>query len=232
MGYGFDLVRVAPGLGLADRRAAVARAFEERERVVTDEAERTRRYTMPPSAEQSRLAGLLRARHPELRVTHESANHIELGERRLWVQISIFEDAAGIGMHPGGFSVAKYVEAARFVWDCLELLEREGSFATHDPQLGRVLDLSSDFEAVLATLAGDAAVKKHRASVARAEQSYENQVATAAKAASARPYSAKETYAVGDLVAHPTFGVGVVRAVSQKRMTILFETGTKVLVCG
>ena len=44
-------------------------------------------------------------------------------------------------MHPGGFSAAKYIEALRFAWDCLQLLEREGSFATFDTQAGPWLDL-------------------------------------------------------------------------------------------
>jgi hypothetical protein len=230
VGYGFDLVHVPRGLSPDERRAAVARAFEDFKPL--DEAERTQRVTMPPTAEQSRLAGLVKLRFPRLRITHESASHIELSERKLWTQIMIFEHAAGIGMHPGGFSAAKYVEAARFAWDCLELLEREGGFATYDPQLGRVLDLSTDFERVLATLSGETAVRKHRELVALAEQSYSNQLAAATKAGAAKPYSAKTRYIAGDLVEHPTFGAGVVQAVAPARVTILFELGTKVLVSG
>jgi hypothetical protein len=230
VGYGFDLVHVPRGLGRDERRAAVARAFEELEPI--DEAERTQRVTMPPSPEQSRLAGLLKLRFPRLRVTHESASHIELTERNLWTQISIFENAAGIGMHPGGFSAAKYIEAARLAWDCLGLLEREASFATYDPQLGRVLDLATDFETMLAVLSGERTVKKYREMVALAEQSYSNQVAVATKAGSGKPYSATARYVAGDLVEHPKFGAGVVQAVAPARVTILFDTGTKVLVSG
>jgi len=193
---------------------------------VPSETERTKRRASPPSDEQSRLAALLQARFPQLRATHASASHIELDDRALWIQVSIFQDAAGIGMHPGGFTTAKYIEALRFAWDCLEILEREGGFATYDTQVGRVLHLASDFEAVLATLAGDAAVKKHR----RAEDSYEARLAAAT--GPAKPYSAKATYAIGDRVEHPTFGAGVVRALAPSKVTVLFEAGTKTLVCG
>jgi hypothetical protein len=229
MGYGFSLVRVPSGLGPNERRAAARRRLDEEECSVVSDDERAQRRAMPPSAEQSRLAELLRAKFPKLRVTHASANHIELTQRALWVQVSIFEDAAGIGMHPGGFSTTKYIEALRFAWDCLELLEREGGFATYDSQCGRVLDLATDFETVLVTLAGDRAVKKHRDAVARAAESYESLLASAN--GPAKSYDATATFAVGDLVAHRTFGAGVVRAVAPPRVTILFQAGTKVLVC-
>jgi len=39
-----------------------------------------------------------------------------------------------------------------------------------------------------------------------------------ATAATARPYSRLERYAVGELVAHPTFGVGRVTGVDSKRL--------------
>lgn len=197
-----------------------------------DADERARRLTQPPSSEQTRLANLLTARFPQLRIDHESANHVELSDDDLWTRISIFENVAGIGMHPGRFTAAKYVHALQLAWACLELLEREGGFATYDTQVGRVLDLSRDFEVVLATLAGAAAVKKYREAVARAEQGYEHQLEQATKAgATAKPYSAKATYAVGDIVEHSTFGTGVVRAIAKSRATIQFEQGTKVLVC-
>jgi hypothetical protein len=224
MGYGFDLVRVPAGLSRAERRAAAMQVIDSQQ--VPSEAERAERRAMPPSDEQSRLAGLVQAKFPQLRTTHASASHIELDDRALWIQVSLFQDAAGIGMHPGGFTTAKYIEALRFAWDCLEILEREGGFATYDTQLGRVLHLPSDFEAVLATLAGNAAVKKHR----RDGESYEAQLASAT--GPAKPYSATATYAIGDRLEHPAFGVGVVRALAPARVAVLFQTGTKTLVCG
>jgi len=82
---------------------------------------------------------------------------------------------------------------------------------------------------VLATLSGERAVELYRDTVA---QSYEHQLATAAKAAPAKPYDPKAKYTVGDLVEHATFGAGVVRSVAASRVTIQFATSTKILVCG
>ena len=48
-----------------------------------------------------------------------------------------------------------------------------------------------------------------------------------------RPYSMRETFAVGDPVAHPKFGKGVVLEVLEaKKCAILFEEGRKVLAMG
>jgi hypothetical protein len=226
MGYGFDLVRVPTGLSTALRRAEAARVMEARAAKPFDTSEQ--RLAMPPSAEQARLAGLLRALFPKLIVTHESANWIELKDEELSTQISIFEDAAKIATNPGGFSVAKYVEAARFVWQCLELLESEAGLATYDPQVGRVLSLAKDFEIMLETLSGKPAVKLYR----KLLEGYEHQLSVAQKGGPVKPYSAKTPLAVGELVEHPSFGVGVVRAVALARATVQFPAGTKVLVCG
>lgn len=47
----------------------------------------------------------------------------------------------------------------------------------------------------------------------------------------ARKYSAKERYAVGDVIAHPTFGTGrVVEVMPDKKVTALFDVGAKILV--
>lgn len=45
-----------------------------------------------------------------------------------------------------------------------------------------------------------------------------------------RPYSMKDTYAVGDVVAHRIFGSGTVRAVTETNMTVYFGVGVKMLV--
>jgi hypothetical protein len=51
-------------------------------------------------------------------------------------------------------------------------------------------------------------------------------------ASSARKYSAKETFAVDDLVDHPTFGLGFVVAVRQDKVDIAFKADQKTLVHG
>jgi hypothetical protein len=51
--------------------------------------------------------------------------------------------------------------------------------------------------------------------------------------AQARTYSIKETYAPGDVLNHPSFGVGVTTAIKDAtKIEVLFENGTKVLVHG
>jgi hypothetical protein len=54
-----------------------------------------------------------------------------------------------------------------------------------------------------------------------------------AAAADRKPYSMKATYAVDDTLAHPTFGVGVVRKLlADKRIEVAFDAGVKILAHG
>ena len=49
---------------------------------------------------------------------------------------------------------------------------------------------------------------------------------------SASPYSVKAKLAAGDLIAHPTFGVGVVTAITDvHKAKVFFEDGERMLVC-
>ena len=51
--------------------------------------------------------------------------------------------------------------------------------------------------------------------------------------ARAKSYSTKESYALGDLVQHPSFGFGVATAIKDvTKIEVLFESGPKVLVHG
>ncbi len=56
--------------------------------------------------------------------------------------------------------------------------------------------------------------------------------AIAAAKGEKKPYSATAKVAVGDLLEHPKFGLGVVLAVDPGRAHILFESGARKLVCG
>jgi hypothetical protein len=40
------------------------------------------------------------------------------------------------------------------LWDCLEILRSQVSFSAFDPQVGKVLELSSDFDLVMNTACG------------------------------------------------------------------------------
>ena len=51
--------------------------------------------------------------------------------------------------------------------------------------------------------------------------------------AKALPYDMKASYKVGNLVKHPTFGLGVVKQLTgANKVEILFEDGVKLLRCG
>jgi hypothetical protein len=52
-------------------------------------------------------------------------------------------------------------------------------------------------------------------------------------AAAAKEYSIKDSYAPGDIVKHPNFGIGVTTAIKNgTKIEVLFETGPKVLIHG
>jgi hypothetical protein len=75
---------------------------------------------------------------------------------------------------------------------------------------------------------------KPRAATPRAEKvviTWEQRLA-GKDPATAKTYSAKETFAVGDLVNHPTFGLGLVEAVRDDKADITFKAEAKTLVHG
>jgi hypothetical protein len=54
----------------------------------------------------------------------------------------------------------------------------------------------------------------------------------AQKGGVSRPYSPKTTFAMDDVVSHPTFGTGLVEAVRSDKIDVIFRIGTKTLVHG
>ncbi len=48
----------------------------------------------------------------------------------------------------------------------------------------------------------------------------------------ARRYSVKELFGDGEVLSHPTFGIGIVREVRSDKLTVVFNAGTKTLVHG
>ena len=51
--------------------------------------------------------------------------------------------------------------------------------------------------------------------------------------AQAKPYSPKDTYVAGDVLDHPTFGVGAISAVKDPtKIEVIFEGGVKLLAQG
>ncbi len=64
------------------------------------------------------------------------------------IQITLSDDTADVTVpywHTGDAAKQTFEE----IWSYLKLLEAEGGFATYDPQLERILNLSADFSSVL-----------------------------------------------------------------------------------
>ena len=155
MSYGFDLVRLAPAADLDEEASAKAERMRATLEAMADQ-------DVPRSSDPSReqrmqeLAAALMSRHPTLE-RHPSSfgdadsgrpRVIELNERSCWIQIHLFDDGAGASFSFVGDAQA-CTRALRLLWDCLEILESEAGYSTYDPQIGKVLNLESDFETVL-----------------------------------------------------------------------------------
>lgn len=66
---------------------------------------------------------------------------------------------------------------------------------------------------------------------AKAAMTFE-QLLSSKDATKARRYTPKDTYAVDDVIDHPTFGYGVVTGVRVDKLEVMFKTDTKTLVHG
>lgn len=116
-----------------------------------------------------RLAAALIAKNPMLepfafgfeeiasfeKITVEEAKnkhrHIELNgpEDSNGIQIALFDDEVSLTVpywHQGPAARRVFEE----IWSYLEIIQREGGFFAYDPQIERVVDLETDFEASLA----------------------------------------------------------------------------------
>ena len=83
----------------------------------------------------------LRFRHLELNGPEEGCNGI---------QITLFDDEASVTV-PYWYTLERATETFREIWDYLEIMTRETGY---DPQVGRILDLASDFEEVVSAYSG------------------------------------------------------------------------------
>lgn len=168
MSYGFDLVRLPPG---------VNPEAEYRQHLRETEEQLTRSRGEPGAIDsyreevKRRLARELVARHPSLRIAQLDLEErarvhgidlseakrrfrdIELNEERYSIQITLFDDAAGVSFSFDG-TVDDCKEAVRFLWNCLKTLHTEGGFSVFDPQVDKLLDLESDRDLVMKTICG------------------------------------------------------------------------------
>ncbi|SRR6266542_2256125 len=153
MSYTIDLVRLPPGV---DPEAAYKKQSKEKEEQLA-KSRGVEPGPADPKKEQAKqqLARALVARHPGLRIAQPdfTARNIELNEERYSIQIVLFDDTAGASFSFSG-AAEECKKAMRVLWDCLEILRAQGGFSAFDTQVGKVLDLDSDFEVVLNTACG------------------------------------------------------------------------------
>lgn len=168
MSYGLDLVRLPAG---KDAEAAYAEYQQERERQYeagTTAADRLGPVDPEKEERKERVAAALIAINADLErfernyaaIAQEDAipeaearrlyRDVELNDHRHSIQITLFDDEAGISFSYTGRGEA-CAKALRKLWECLEVLEAEGGYRTYDPQVAKVLDLGSDFETVRST---------------------------------------------------------------------------------
>jgi hypothetical protein len=144
MSYDLYLYRVPPG---ADPLQAPRAAFES----VDDPP-------APPDAPErmAALASALREAHPALAMRSGGEGgdaFVLLQSNASGIQVWLFPTHCTVDVaywHSGEEAVA----ALREAWGYAEMLEREAGSRTYDPQLDRVLDLRTDFDAALAAYGG------------------------------------------------------------------------------
>jgi hypothetical protein len=76
---------------------------------------------------------------------------MELNDHELGLQIILFDERASVTIPFARHGNSKATTMLRAVWACLKVLEDEGDLSTYDSQLGKILCLDSDFDAVLKT---------------------------------------------------------------------------------
>jgi hypothetical protein len=163
--YGLNLVRLPAGI---DSGVAYTQYQEEQARnyeAGLNAADRLGPIDPAKEERKQRLAAALVASNPDLkkfernyaRIAAEESisesearrrfRNVELNDHRHSLQIVLFDDEPGVSFSFTGKG-EDCVDAVRTLWGCLQVLESEGGYRTYDPQIGRVLDLNSDFDSV------------------------------------------------------------------------------------
>lgn len=119
-------------------------------------AEALMRFDPRLSIAEFDYAGLaVRQTIPEAEV-RQQYRHIELEpDDDTGIQITLWDDTADITF-PEGYPEDEAPEVLRRAWDYLTLLQQTGGFAVYDPQLEEIVDLSTDFDTVLAQYSSEA----------------------------------------------------------------------------
>ncbi len=170
MSYAFDLVHLPPGV---DREEAYEHMQQQKANSFEHLSRSQRLGPIDPAKEEvkRRLAAALQQRHRSLKtfefdysriaqsegISESEARrlyrHLELNDPQLSIRILLFDDEAGTEFAFSG-DAGGCANALRELWDCLEIMESAGGYSTHDPQLGKFLDLKSDFGLVLKSVCG------------------------------------------------------------------------------
>jgi hypothetical protein len=169
MSYVIDLVRLPANV---DPEAAYREQSREKEEELA-KSQGADPGPVDPGKQQAKeqLARSLVTHHPGLRVAQPDFaalarrhgidisearrrfRNIELNDEQHSLQIILFDDTAGISFaFSGAFEDCQ--KAMRLLWSCLEILGSQGGFSAFDSQVGKVLNLDSDFDRVVKTACG------------------------------------------------------------------------------
>jgi hypothetical protein len=102
---------------------------------------------------QPDFAALARRHGIDISEARRRFRNIELNDEQHSIQIILFDDTAGAAFaFSGAFDECQ--KAMRLLWSCLETLRSQGGFSAFDSQVGKVLNLDSDFDRVVKTACG------------------------------------------------------------------------------
>lgn len=148
MSYDFTLFRPKPGISLEDAAASL----HDEQRVESVEGK-----PLEPATKErmDSLAAALVSATPDLEVadhTAESLSYIEVARKgnENGIQITIFPNSASVSV-PYWHTDTEAEAVMQEIFGYIKVLEKQGEFRTHDPQLGRVLDADKDLADALTT---------------------------------------------------------------------------------
>lgn len=162
MSWAFELLHVPSGAPPEVARAAFETLHRDTELAAANLQQLAARAAAPSTGEQRRLADAIRSAVPTLERTHDSALHVELSDMALALQVSVRSGEVGVEIY--GNTPDHIIAALQAAWDCMAVCAREAQLVAYDPQIDRLLDLSRDFELVLAAIAGPTAVEQYQRS--------------------------------------------------------------------
>jgi len=132
------------GLSAADRLGPIDPAKEERKELIAAALVASNPGLKKFERNYAKIAASKSISEPEAR---RRFRNVELNDDQHSLQIVLFDDEAGVSFSFTGKG-EDCTAAVRVLWGCLQVMESQGGYRTYDPQMGRVLDLHSDFDAV------------------------------------------------------------------------------------